>query len=220
MSKPVNRMKTRVSAVRALAAALVVYRANGNRIEKYSDAKPGNKELALDLLDGNSNFAITEQDLADAQELKNYLLQKITLAKLTGARINEFFVGVAEIAGREEIAYFSIGQLVWAPKLADDARKQESIKEDINQYYFTSKYIGKEKDRVELDFVPIDTRYLSIYNCYRHVGHDSKGNLITFLNKNLIDKPCHIKARVKGCEVNRYYNNAKTTNLNFVKVVE
>jgi len=220
MSKPVNRMKTRVDSVRALAAAIVVYRANGNRVEKFSDAKPGNKEQALELLDSTSALSITDQDLADAGDLRNYLNQKITLAELTGTRINDFFRDVAQLANSKQVAYFNIGQLVWAPKLADDARKQEDIKEDINQYYFTSKYIGREKDRVELMFTTIDVRYLNAFGCYRHVGHDDQGNLITFLNKNNISGTVRIKARVKGCDTNRYYNNAKTTNLNFVKVVE
>lgn len=217
MSKPVNRMKTRVDTIRALAAAVAVYRTNGNRVEKFSETNPGNKELALDLLDAGN---ITDEDIATAQEICNYMAQKITLAELTGSRVNDFFRDIQKLASSEQVAYFNLGQLVWAPKLVDDARKQDGIKEDINQYYFTSKYIGQEKDRVELDFVPIDTRYLSVYNCYRHVGHDSNGNLITFLNKNLIDTPKRIKARVKGCDINRYYNQAKTTNLNFVKVVE
>lgn len=220
MSKLINRMKTRVDSVRALAAAIVVYRANGNRIEKFSDAKLGNKEQVLEMLDGVSALAITEQDLASAEELRNYLNQKITLAELTGTRINNFFRDVAQLTNADQVAYFTIGQLVWAPKLADDARKQEEIKEDINQYYFTSRYIGKEKDRVELTFTAIEVRYLSMYNCYRHVGHDNQGNLITFLNKDNMSGTVRIKARVKGCDTNRYYNNAKTTNLNFVKVIE
>ncbi len=220
MCKPVNRMKTRVDSIRALAAAIVVYRANGNRVEKFSDANKGNKEQTLELLDGVSALEITEQDLADAGELRNYLNQKITIAELTGARISDFFRDVAQLTNTDQVAYFTIGQLVWAPKLADDARKQEEIKEDINQYYFTSKYVGREKDRVELTFTSIEVRYLSVYNCYRHVGHDNQGNLITFLNKDNISGTVRIKARVKGCDTNRYYNNAKTTNLNFVKVVK
>jgi len=220
MSKPVNRMKTRVDSIRALAAAIVVYRVNSNRVEKFSDTNKGNKEQALELLDGVSALEITEQDLADAVELRNYLNQKITIAELTGARISDFFRDVAQLTNTDQVAYFTIGQLVWAPKLADDARKQEEIKEDINQYYFTSKYVGREKDRVELMFTAIEVRYLSVYNCYRHVGHDNQGNLITFLNKDNISGTVRIKARVKGCDTNRYYNNAKTTNLNFVKVVE
>lgn len=220
MSKPVNRMKTRVDSIRALAAAIVVYRANGNRVEKFSDANKGNKEQTLELLDGVSALEITEQDLADAGELRNYLNQKITIAELTGTRISDFFRDVAQLTNTDQVAYFTIGQLVWAPKLADDARKQEEIKEDINQYYFTSKYVGREKDRVELTFTAIEVRYLSVYNCYRHVGHDNQGNLITFLNKYNISGTVRIKARVKGCDTNRYYNNAKTTNLNFVKVVK
>jgi hypothetical protein len=220
MSKPVNRMKTRVDSIRALAAAIVVYRANGNRVEKFSDTNKGNKEQTLELLDGVSALEITEQDLANASELRNYLNQKITIAELTGTRISDFFRDVAQLTNTDQVAYFSIGQLVWAPKLADDARKQEEIKEDINQYYFTSKYIGQEKDRVELTFTSIEVRYLSVYNCYRHVGHDNQGNLITFLNKDNISGTVRIKARVKGCDTNHYYNNAKTTNLNFVKVVK
>jgi len=71
-----------------------------------------------------------------------------------------------------------------------------------------------------LTFTAIEVRYLSVYNCYRHVGHDNQGNLITFLNKDNMSGTVRIKARVKGCDTNRYYNNAKTTNLNFVKVIE
>lgn len=216
MSKPTNRMKTRVDSIKALAAAIAVYRENGNRVEKYSATATGNKEMALALLDSGN---ISDSDIETAKEIRAYMGQKLTIAELTGGRVSDFFRDISNIINEEQVAYFSVGLIVWAPKVVDDAKKRDDIKEDINQFYFTSKYIGQVKDKVELNFTPIDVRYLTIFNCYRHVGHDNNGNLITFLNKNSINTPSRIKARVKGCDINRFYNNAKATNLNFVKVI-
>ena len=210
----------RFDTITALSAAVAVFRANGSKITRFENNVPGNKEMVLDILLCKSNIAVTDQDVETATELRAYLEQKIMMATLTNARINDFFQQVTDLVTKPTVAQHQLGQLVWAPKLQADAQKQEVIKEDLGRYVFTSNYLGKEKDKVELVFTPIEVRYLSMYNCYRHVGHDGKGNLITFVNKNNIDKISKIKARIKDCNTNRYYNNAKTTQLNFVKVVE
>ena len=53
------------------------------------------------------------------------------------------------------------------------------------------------------------------YNCFRHFGHDGKGNLIGFLNKKELSGI--IVGKVKKQEVSNFNNNGKVTYLNYVK---
>lgn len=211
---------TRVDTKQVLGAAVAVYRIQNNRVVRFENDIPGNKEMVLDILAGTSTIQVTEDDYTRAGEIASYLEQKIMLSTLTGARINDFLRQISELANLKEVPSNSIGQLVWAPKLHEDSVKQDNVKQDIGQFAFTSTYLGREKDKIEFTFNPIDVRYLSAYNCFRHVGHDGKGNLVTFLNKNSIDTVQRIRARIKSCEQSRHYANAKTTQINFVKVVE
>jgi hypothetical protein len=210
---------TRVDTKQVLAAAVAVYRIQNNRVVRFENDIPGNKEMVLDILAGTSTIQITEDDQTRAGEIGSYLEQKIMLSTLTSVRVNDFLRQISELANLPEVPTNSIGQLVWAPKLYDDSVKQDGVKQDIGQFAFTSTYLGREKDKIEFTFNPIDVRYLSTYNCYRHVGHDGKGNLVTFLNKNSVDTVQRIRARIKSCEQSRHYANAKTTQINFVKVV-
>jgi hypothetical protein len=177
---------TRFDTLTALSAAVAVFRVNEGKIARFENDKPGNKETVLAILNGCSTVQVTEQDIKSAGELRSYLEQKIMMATLTGGRINEFFQQISELVSKPTVAQHQIGQLVWAPKLQADAQKQDVIKEDIGRFVFTSNYLGKEKDKVELVFTPVEVRYMTTYNCYRHVGHDGAGNLITFINKNSI----------------------------------
>lgn len=210
----------RYDTKQVLAAAVAVYRIQGSRIVRFENDVPGNKEIVLGILAGQSDINITDEDYVQAQEISKYLEQKIMLTNLTGGRVNDFLLQISQLAVNPDVPAFSVGQLVWAPKLFEDSNKQDDIKQTIGQFVFTSSYLGKEKDKIELEFTPIDVRYLTVYNCFRHVGHDGKGNLVTFLNKNSINTVQKIRARVKGCDTSKYYNNAKTTQINFVKVIE
>lgn len=204
--------------IEALAAAVVAFRTNNNTVVKFTDGKPGNREIVLEHLAGKSTLAITEEDRALALDIASYLAQKVTVASLVGSNIPDFTKKVADLIEKETIKGTDIGMLVWAPKLHADSIKRDDTKETIDRFVFTSTYIGKEKDKVEITFHLLNVRYNQAYNCYRHVGHDGNGNLVGFLNKNSIADGSRIRARVKSCEMSRFYNNAKTTYLNFVKV--
>jgi hypothetical protein len=141
------------------------------------------------------------------------------MAGLVGSKVNPFTVQISELLTKETVPGFNIGQLVWAPKLHDDGVKQDGVKETVNHFLFTSNYIGKVKDRVEITFHLLESRFNNVYNCYRHVGHDGNGNLFGFLNKDSIPDGARIKARIKKCEASRFNGGAKTTYLNYVKVV-
>jgi hypothetical protein len=206
----------KVNNIQALAAAVVIYRENNNHVARWENDKPGNKEQVIAILEGNNTYNITDLDIEKAREICNYLKQKIVLADLTDTYISDFMRQVTKIISRPEIPVAKLGQLVWAPKIYDNSVRHDSVKENIYQFTFTSRYLGKEKDKVELCFVPIDVQYYSVYNTYKHIGHDTNGNLISFFSKDRIDITSNIKARIKNCEHNQ--NNTKITQLNFVKV--
>lgn len=214
-----NARSQKIETRKVLAGAVAVFRLNGNKIVRFEQNKPGNKELVLEWLEGKGSIEVTEQDYEQADTIKSYLEQKVLMAGLVGSKINPFTAQIVELIAKAEVPLFSVGQLVWTPKLHEDGTKQDSVKETVNHFLFTSKYIGQEKDRVEINFHLLDCKYNNVYNCYRHVGHDGNGNLIGFLNKESIPDGVRIKARIKKCETSKYNGGAKTTFLNYVKVV-
>jgi hypothetical protein len=208
-----------IDTLELLAVAVAVYRMNGNRVINNDPKATSNKESVKNHFLGQPTVRVSGDDRDQATVIKNYLEQKVMLTRLTGARLSNFLSDVVENISKQSVRHFLIGQLVWAPKLYDDSIKQDNVKQDISVISVDSKYIGKEKDKVELTFHLFDCKYNSNYNCYRHIGHDGKGNLIGFLNKNQIADKSHIRARIKSTGVSNYYGNGKVTYLNFVKVV-
>jgi hypothetical protein len=82
----------------------------------------------------------------------------------------------------------------------------------------TSQYLGRVGEKVQLDFVLIDSRYLQQYNCYSVTGHDGRSNMVNFLtaHQNLAASG-RISGKIKRTEASQYHNGARVTQLNFVK---
>ena len=95
----------------------------------------------------------------------------------------------------------------------------DSAKEELSFMALTSRYIGKEGDRVELDFHPVRVKYLPDYDMFAHDGHDGKNNIVTFFNKKKIDTVTHIRGKVKNTRRSNFHANGETTLLNYVKVL-
>jgi hypothetical protein len=75
-------------------------------------------------------------------------------------------------------------------------------------------------EKIQLDFVLIDSRYLQQYNCHSVTGHDDNGNMVSFLTAHQsLAQSGRIAGKVKRIEQSPYHSGAKVTQLNFVKAI-
>lgn len=208
-----------------LAVSQAIFRLEGNRINR-GDFDPttnkhgiSNKSQLVAHFDNSVPVEVTVADREIAQIIPAYIQQKIIMDTLTGKDTGDFVADINTIVGREHVHQFDLGRAVWAPKLYADMIKASDEREGIAQYAMTSVYVGQVKEKLELDFYPIYTKFSREYNCFRHLGHDGAGNLIGFLNKNKIENNCRIQGRVKSHSVSRYNNNGKVTYINYVREI-
>jgi hypothetical protein len=222
-------MKTQYCTRETLAAAIYAFRANENTVVKdmyrrgAEDKFPNKAYLLKHFVDKNmcvelSDFEITEELLAEADEVKQKLEYIITMAALTRGRVNQFIEDCAKIVSNEKLTASNFGTLVWVPKIVFDNERQAAIKLTIASMEHGSKYIGKVNERVELYFNLIEKRYINSINCWAAYGSTNEGNLVRFLTKH--EALCvtgQIKGRIKATEKDSYHGNAQVTSLNHVK---
>jgi hypothetical protein len=205
-----------------LAVAQAIFRLEGNRINRgdfdfvAKKQQVSSKERIVAHFNNTTAIEITDADRELATGISAYIQQRVIMDTLTGKEVSGFITDINTIVSKEHVHQFDLGRVVWAPKLYADMVQQSNNQEDIAQYAISSVYVGRVKEKIELDFTVISAKFNREYNCFRHLGHDGAGNLIGFLNKKSIGTG-RIRGRVKSQSVSRYNNNGKVTYLNYVQ---
>jgi hypothetical protein len=208
----------------ALAVAIFAFRKNGKIVKEATQEATSNKLMVwnyfvpLKTEKPQSRIEVTEELLDAADAVRTVIDHAVTMGMLTKGRVPHFLRSIHEILKEDTVKSKYLGVLVWAPKLAEDLQKAESLKELSAGYEHASKYIGKEGDKIEFDFTLIEKRYIRPLETWSAYGHNEQGHLVKFLTKH--EELCatgRIRARIKKHEVDSYHNNAKVTALNFVK---
>ena len=207
----------------ALGAAILAYDNNKSVIERdfIRDANGNicttpNRVLVRDYIEQNT---VSGEYLAQADNMISYLQQVAIIQSLTNGRTNNFLDSINQLLLEDKVSISDFGLLAWAPKLVNDYRKADEVKERWSGYEITSRFIGKVSDTISTKFTVIDTKYIRDFNSYSVFGHDDNHNLITFFAKTP-EKVCStgvVKGRVKSHRNSGYHNNAKVTGLNYVK---
>ena len=212
--------KITVDIIDALAVAIHIYREHGNKVTKFDEGKPGNKEVIYDYFARGSGLIHKDPELIElAKNLRQSIGHRITFNTLIGLKNNDFLVVVDSLVKKDIISSQDFGLLVWSPKLVDDFIKADSLKEHVSLLGVNSQHIGIKGNKVEITFNEIVTKFSEQFRSYRHSGIDEGGNLINFWNRNQIPNGSKIAARVKEHVLDNKFNNAKMTKLNYVKVV-
>lgn len=205
-----------------LAVAQAIFRLEGNRINRgdfdivAKKQQVSSKERIVAHFSNITAIEVTDADRDVAAAIAAHIQQHIIMDTLMQKEISNFIADINTIVGREHVHQFDLGRVVWAPKLYADMVQQSNNQEDIAQYAISSVYVGRVKEKLELDFTVISAKFNREYNCFRHLGHDGAGNLIGFLNKKSISTG-RIQGRVKSHSISRYNNNGKVTYLNYVR---
>ena len=208
----------------ALAVAIFAFRKNGKVVKEATAEATSNKLMVWDYFvplkteKPQPRIEVTEELLEAADAVRTVIDHAVTMSMLTKGFVVSFLGNIHEIVKEDTVKSKHLGMLVWAPKLAQDLQKAESLKELSAGYEHASKYIGKLGDRIEFDFTLIEKRYVRALETWSAYGHNEQGYLVKFLTKH--EELCatgRIRARIRKHEVDSYHNNAKVTTLNFVK---
>lgn len=207
-----------VDTLKLLATAIHVFDENKQSVLKEpTDSALSSKTRALQLLD--EGFEATEELLERARELRQSILQKRMVDELKAIRPNEFFMNIYTNVVADTTPKYSIGLLVWAPKVMADAVKREEADVELQATGANSQYVGTVGQKLRVKYIPIRSRYLQGYSKWTNLGQDDAGNLIAFWSNNEVAKETVLLGRVKKHEVSRFAANSRVTQMNYVKEV-
>jgi hypothetical protein len=213
-----------INTRQALAVAIFAFRKNGKVVKEATAETTSNKLMVWDYFVPlktelpRARIELTEELLEAADAVRTVIDHAVTMDMLMKGRLPSFLESIHDILKEDTVKSKNLGILVWAPKLAQDLEKAQSLKELSAGYEHASKYIGKLGDKIEFDFTLIEKRYVRPLETWSAYGHNEQGHLVKFLTKH--EELCatgRIRARIRQHVVDSYHNMAKVTALNFVK---
>jgi len=198
------------------AVACAIYRTNGNQVVRDNDKNiPTSKMLLVNHFTNTQLVAIADEDRAQAELCMSQLKYRVLMNQLTDRKQSDFVTEVCDLSAKTALSANKFGVAVWVPKVVAGMHAEEQQRLDIARVAATSQYQGRIGEKISLEFHPIRVKFVHEYGCFRHFGHDGKGNLIGFLNKKEISGT--IAGKVKKQEISKFNNNGKVTYLNYVK---
>lgn len=236
-----NRMATATpkvvktyNTIEAIAAAVIAFRANGNKIEKYDspaitlyDNTDNNRPSVRPAVVSNKTHAlavmadttqITQADKDTAQEIMDYLNGQLTMSVLSGKRVSDFVRDLVAAFEADTVPQFKLGLLLYAPNAWHTGKARDVVTEVTTECMYTSQALGNVGDKITVDFSMIEKRFIQSMDCYAVYGQDDKGNLVSFLTKHeKLAVSGKIVGKVKSAGNDQWHNNAMVTSLNYVK---
>lgn len=214
-------MKVKFTTLTALAYAIEAYHHNKKQIVRVSEQDlVANSKLILNGLENNHSIIqpIDEKHFDQAQDCITYLQQMAIMKTLIGNR-DQFLQTISEIISHDQIDSKNLGLLAWAPKLVDDYRRINSIKEISACYEPNSQWEGSPGDKISMQFRLIERRYNPEYKSYSAYGYNENNNLIFYWTKNSekIVENGKIVGRIKEHRRDNRRGNACVTVLHYVK---
>lgn len=218
--------ENQVNTLDALAVAIHAYNVN-TKVVKHHDGSGliPNAEYVRDYFGLNTtritpDFLISPDLREQAETVRTWFEHSVTMALLTRGLIAGFHNDLAELVKRDTISPQRFGVLVWAPKLYHAQVARDEVREAVVQISYRSRWIGKEKQPVTVNFTLLEKRWHRDFNSWTAFGHDEHMNLVRFMTKH--EHLCAtgtVTGRVKTHGTERYHDNGKITTLNFVKAV-
>jgi hypothetical protein len=213
----------------AVAAAVIAYKQNANKIEKfdtpampateYNPATPvvvSNKSRALAVL--ANPVQITQEDRDIAAEVISYLQGQATMGLLSGRKVSDFARELVTMFDLESIPRHKIGMLVYAPNSYYTGKLRDSVTEETTECMYSSQALGQVGDKVTIEFSMLEKRFINQLNCFAAYGKDEKGNLVSFITKHEhLCKSAKLTGKVKSAAHDKWHHDALVTSLNFVK---
>lgn len=218
-------MKKEFNTLEALAMAVGAFEQNQKRVIKLEikhedgSVTKSNRQLILESL--NTRQESLELFSPDIQNIVEYLQHTALIQTLSNSKHDSFLYTVNELLTKPTVTERDFGILAWAPKLAFDLQIKDTAKQASSMYERTSRYIGKVGDKITINFTLIESKYIKSMNCYAIYGHTDTGSLVSYWvnDEKKIVKQGTLSARVKSHREDNYHNDARVTQINFVKAV-
>lgn len=226
MDSRTAQMKQQYPTLQVLAAAVAAYDHNCQRVERnlvQTEEKNilPNRQLILDYLQGKgAPFMVNDFHVKQAEGIVQYLQQSGIMQTLIN-RNDRFLNQINQLLLEPTVDSKDFGLVAWAPKLVDDYQKKDHVREVSARYEYASRHIGKIGDKIETEFILIDSRYVQSMDCHAVYGHNAEGNLIFYWandQKKIINNG-RMRGRVKAHNRDSYRGNALVTALHYVKIL-
>jgi hypothetical protein len=203
---------------RAFALAALADRINKGKyinMDSKRDNLKTNKEIMLSAVEGG--YVITDEDYTRGQQFRDHF-NGLLFKKITG-NLNGFETSIAEVLGKDKVAYHQLGLIAALPVTYSRDVKKETIYESIIGSAGSSQHLSDTKKATEMVVKVLDFIELKLYNCFTVTAVTESGNLVGFYmkeNPGIVGKEyVTIKARVKSR--GQYKGNVPITYLNYVK---
>lgn len=205
-------------SLEVFVVACAIYRINDQQIVKDNDKNIAtSKKIMSDHFAKIQLVELTDTDREQAESCVAQLKNRVLMNQLTDRKQTDFIDEVCGLVSKNTIGSNKFGLAVWIPKIVAGMLVEDQQRLDVAHIAFSSQYQGRLGERLTVEFHPIRVKFVHEYNCFRHFGHDGRGNLIGFLNKKELSGK--ITGKVKTQEVSKFNNNGKVTYLNYVKEV-
>lgn len=202
-----------------LALATRVFKQDGNQIFSESPEREASKFKLSKLL--KAEELPTEAELVEADSIIDQVGQRIALNALKGTKIkSEFINRVFTYVSKPASPAWAGAFLIWAPKVLNDLAQRDEQNLEMQANAITSTWFGTAGDKIELEVKVQECRFVTHIGKFSVVAKTAEDNFVTFWFGKNIENTVKIKGRIKGHRVNQFIGNAKTTLLNFVKVVD
>lgn len=222
-------MKENFETIDVVAAAVAALEVNNQRVERYNSHEDNadsvkvvaNRRLMEEFLTAGTGLAVTEDHRKRAEEVVEYLQQTSMLRTLTGQNEDQFLNNINSYLAKPDLRVKDFGFVAWAPKVYNDYKNKDSIREVSALYERTSRYVGAVGKATQIDFKLIEQRYRPSIGCWLVFGVTSDGNLVKYWanNPKKIVESGKLSVRVKSQKVDDRCGNARVTVLNYVKVI-
>ena len=205
-----------MTLVDIVAASIIAYRENGNRVMQdnniwsgnpQADSVWGNKSRMLRYLNETTTpeipqIIITDSDRKQAQEMIDDIINNNLMSLLKGEQVHGFVKGLVGLLSKEvhtDIELIrSASMLSYVPVTAAGIASKR-VKELKAHTFTKSQHLGKTGDKVEYDVVIHQCLFSHTYQCYFITAHTAENNVIRFSNRTSFveGETCKIRGRVK-----------------------
>ena len=230
LSKDALPLKT-ISTLEALAMACAMQRINKGYVKdtrRFSEDNPtifSNKEaLKYAFWQGNADHlptdyhkpSVTEEDYKQVVEIQKWMKRYVMLGL---GNLDDFKRDMVESVSQDTVTLNNLGRIAFIPEFVNRDKHETSLTKEIRVEYRDSQYLGKEKDAIETVIAILDCRYSTHWESYNYTAVDTKGNLVSFMNKFKYDigTMLRVKGKVKAQTKNKLFD-VNETRLNYVKL--
>jgi len=182
-----------------------------------------NKTAIMHHLLTRDTIEITDQDRADAEELKEHFAGSMTFKKL-GGTLNDFETAILALVNKDEIDTYGVAVAASLPNSMRHSAKRDAVKERLDSLIAVSEAVGVQNKRGHFTLDVVDVTFIKKMGIHMVTCIEGGKNVVKFwfskdpdvtgiLEGNSITVTAFVKSQGKS-----KYSNCMETMINRVKV--